>query len=397
MGSQPRGPIAPPGAHPASPSSPYYSPQGYPPYDPYAAQQPGYGQAQPGYGPPPSATQAGGLGATGYPGNYQGGIAQPEQSYGNRQRQRLLIGAGVVTVMVVLCVLGVIVVALLAGGGGNGEGEAVVPPTPPRIADPGSILYSASNNNQLDIFLADVNGRNQRRLTTSSANEAGAVFSPNGRLIAFHSYSGASGPADIWVMNADGTSPRRLTSSPGDERNPVWSPDSTQLAYQNNEGGDYDIWIIPVEGEGQARNLTNSSANDEAPAWSLYNTLAFQSDQLGTSQIFLISSTGGNRRQITNTLTDAEAPAWTPDAARLVFTLQSPQGSRLAVVNPDGGGFQDIFANSANDRNGRWLNGSTLVFTGGPANAPTVYLADFRLGQITQLVNGGFQPDGRPR
>ena len=36
---------------------------------------------------------------------------------------------------------------------------------------------------------------------------------------------------DIWVADADGRNPRRLTSHPGEERNPYFSPDGKHIGF----------------------------------------------------------------------------------------------------------------------------------------------------------------------
>jgi Tol biopolymer transport system component len=55
-----------------------------------------------------------------------------------------------------------------------------------------------------------------RRFGTSGRDPLGALYSPNGRLIAMTiAPSPKSDDADVWVMRADGTHLRRLTHTPG--------------------------------------------------------------------------------------------------------------------------------------------------------------------------------------
>src|SRR5471032_1028830 len=72
--------------------------------------------------------------------------------------------------------------------------------------------------------------------------------------------------ADIWVVDADpstgsgqvGGEPRQLTSSPKHDRHPRWSPDGKWIAFESARDGDFQIWLLPVEG-GEARKLTSIS------------------------------------------------------------------------------------------------------------------------------------------
>jgi tricorn protease len=60
---------------------------------------------------------------------------------------------------------------------------------------------------------------------------------------------------DLWVANADGSQPRRLTVSEGVESNPVFSPDGKTIAFSAQYDGNVDVYTIPVEG-GIPKRLT---------------------------------------------------------------------------------------------------------------------------------------------
>src|SRR5436190_7918205 len=60
---------------------------------------------------------------------------------------------------------------------------------------------------------------------------------------------------DLWVADIDGKNPRRLTSDTGVESHPVFSPDGTIIAFSAQYDGNTDVYTIPVEG-GQPTRLT---------------------------------------------------------------------------------------------------------------------------------------------
>ena len=53
---------------------------------------------------------------------------------------------------------------------------------------------------------------------------------------------------DLWIANADGTQPRRLTVDEGIESNPFFSPDGKLIAFNAQYDGNTDVYTIPVEG-----------------------------------------------------------------------------------------------------------------------------------------------------
>jgi tricorn protease len=71
---------------------------------------------------------------------------------------------------------------------------------------------------------------------------------------------------DIWVANADGSNTRRLTAHIARETNPRFSPDGRWIAFSSNRFGNYDVFIVPVTG-GEPTQLTWHNANDEVQYW----------------------------------------------------------------------------------------------------------------------------------
>jgi tricorn protease len=60
---------------------------------------------------------------------------------------------------------------------------------------------------------------------------------------------------DLWVANLDGSQPRRLTVDGGIESNPVFSPDGKWIAFSAQYDGNTDVFLVPSEG-GIPKRLT---------------------------------------------------------------------------------------------------------------------------------------------
>ncbi len=76
-----------------------------------------------------------------------------------------------------------------------------------------------------------------------------------GTKIAFN-YQG-----DIWTANVNGSNIKRLTIHEGYDTKPLWSKDGKIIVFQSNRFGNYDIFSIPANG-GVSKRLTYHSAND---------------------------------------------------------------------------------------------------------------------------------------
>lgn len=94
-----------------------------------------------------------------------------------------------------------------------------------------------------EVFVAKVDGSNEKNVTNNAAFDGWPVWSPDGKSIAFASNrSGPANHAQIYVVNPDGTGLRRISSLPGSYAQPSWSADGTKIyAYNNVEIGD-DEW-----------------------------------------------------------------------------------------------------------------------------------------------------------
>ena len=101
-----------------------------------------------------------------------------------------------------------------------------------------SLVFTSDRDGNLELYTITSDGRSEQNVTNSQRDEYSPRVSPNGRLVAFQSGSGAD--VAIEVMGLDGSDRTRLTTGPGLNRSHRWSPDSTRLAYVVEvEGADF--------------------------------------------------------------------------------------------------------------------------------------------------------------
>ncbi len=66
---------------------------------------------------------------------------------------------------------------------------------------------------------------------------------------------------DLWVANRDGSNPKRLTIDEGVESSPIFSPDGSMIAFNAEYDGNSDVFIVPTAG-GVPKRLTWHPYND---------------------------------------------------------------------------------------------------------------------------------------
>jgi len=183
--------------------------------------------------------------------------------------------------------------------------------TPAWSPDGSRIAFASSRDgSSTEIYVADWNGKNLRRLTMGKSTNNSPVWNPKtGREIAF--VSDRSGSSQIYVMDADGTNVRRLLEEGGHADEPSWSPDGERIAFtwQRSKTSNYDIYIHELA-TGKNIQITHDSGDNERPTWAPDGRhLAFESSRSGSRQIFAMILDGTAVRQITTTGKNT-APAW---------------------------------------------------------------------------------------
>ncbi len=101
-----------------------------------------------------------------------------------------------------------------------------------------------------DLWLANLDGSNVKRLTSDVGEESSPVFSPDGKLIAFNGQY--EGNTDVYVMPVDGGVPKRLTYHPGTDLVQAFSPDGKSVLFTSARAvftGRYrQLFTVPVDG-----------------------------------------------------------------------------------------------------------------------------------------------------
>ncbi|HEY8792342.1 MAG TPA: DPP IV N-terminal domain-containing protein, partial [Gaiellaceae bacterium] len=118
---------------------------------------------------------------------------------------------------------------------------AAAPATSSPVGRAGNgMIAFTSELRSSEVYMADANGGNVRRLTDDLGQSRWPALSPDGSKIAFASKRG--GWWDIYVMNIDGSGIRQLTHDPGFDGYPDWSPDGSKLAF--SVFGGYTIHVF---------------------------------------------------------------------------------------------------------------------------------------------------------
>ena len=193
--------------------------------------------------------------------------------------------------------------------------EQAAASSPSWSPDGQSIVFDMDAAGNYDIYVQRMGDSAPRRLTMNSARDSDPAWSPDGEHIAFVS-DREDDDLEIYVMDVQGGNMIRLTHHAGWDFAPVWSPDGRQIAYECADGseGDIEICVMDADGSNQ-RVLTNNAVKDRQPAWSPDGRhIAFCRERAGGSvwDIWVMDADGANQRVWVQDDYSNTHPAWKP-------------------------------------------------------------------------------------
>ncbi len=111
----------------------------------------------------------------------------------------------------------------------------------------GELVYTGTPNRTIDIWRANADGSEKRKLTSDQGINISPIVSPDGRYIVFVSFRSQSN--DIWRMDIDGGNAVALTDTPEQEGRPAFTPDGEWIVYQReNADKKTTIWKVSIDG-----------------------------------------------------------------------------------------------------------------------------------------------------
>ncbi len=196
------------------------------------------------------------------------------------------------------------------------HGASPKPPPPPDM----SRGYVWAIYPGYDLWTANLDGSDLRRLTDSPGYDAEAVVSPDGKRIVFTSTR--DGDLDLYTMDIDGTGVRRVTDELGYDGGAFFSPDGKRIVYRA---------LHPKEPKDVEDYRTNLAANLFRPV---------------SLELYTCDADGKGRTQVTTNGKANFGPFFHPDGRRIIFSsnMDDPKGREfdLYIVNADGSSLERV-------------------------------------------------------
>jgi Tol biopolymer transport system component len=212
----------------------------------------------------------------------------------------------------------------------------------------------------ISIHLMDPDGRNVRRISVPLGPahlDWEATWSPRDDAIAFTSARMGHDRMGIYLVDVDGGPERRLTGTNTWSRRANWRPIGDTMAYQSSSTGSMDIHIMDGQG-GDLGQLTDRPRHDGAPSWHpRTKAIAFESwgENDDNVDIHTMDADGSDEQRLTTHPTDDRKPSWSPDGTQILFESHRDGVMGLYIMNRDGRIVRKVTDDRLLGRPGAWL------------------------------------------
>jgi TolB protein len=239
-----------------------------------------------------------------------------------------------------------------------------------------------------EIYAADYDGANQRRLTGDFDLALSPSLSPDRRGVAYTSYR--RGYQDLFIVRPNDHRVESPTAGRGKNWLPSWSPDGSRIAFTSNRGGNAEIYVMKPDGS-DTRRVTQHYAIDSTPAWSPDGQrIAFTSDRTGRPQIWVSGADGSNPTQFTDEKY-CDRPTWSvPPFNEIAYVSRTRTGFDIVVKDVVSGERRQLTAGRGNESPVFSPNGRHLAFTSRRSGSEQIWVVSrdgARFRQVTHIGN----------
>jgi dipeptidyl aminopeptidase/acylaminoacyl peptidase len=183
-------------------------------------------------------------------------------------------------------------------------------------------------------------------------------------------------PSQLWIQAFDGSAKRQLISTAYSHRGAAVSPDGRWVAFLADAKLRADS-VVEHERDSLAV-LPYDAKRDEAPR--------------NDTDIFVMSSDGGEPRRVARWMGSESDLTWSPDSRRIAFVGRPTRTSsaRVYLVDASGGTPESVLANSFHyEPSGiEWLADGTLEFWADVGGSSGLFRLDPATKQPSQLLGG---------
>lgn len=207
---------------------------------------------------------------------------------------------------------------------------------------------------------------------------------------------------DIWVADKDGKNPRRVTINPGVESHPIFSPDGSRIAFTGNYDGNTDVYTVSIHG-GEPQRITHHPTADILRGWIDNNSVYFTTTREFTyslgSRLYQKSIGDKSSKPLSMPQATQGSPSKDGRYWAYIKNTDPTERDRVAFKRYRGGGMPSIWifdtkthevdtipGGACNDVKPLWIN-EKVYFLSDREKVVNIYSYDIKSKQVEKLTN----------
>ncbi len=203
---------------------------------------------------------------------------------------------------------------------------------------------------------------------------------------------------EIWTVARTGGHAERLVAGEGQLSRPIFSPDGSRIAFTGRYDGNTDVYVVSSEG-GEPKRLTFHPGADEAVGWTPDGrSILFRSPRVvprDLDQLYLVAAAGGVPTLLP--LPSGEEGSFSPDGSQIAYSpinqwqpawkgYRGGQTARIWIARLSDSHVSPIPRPNSNDRNPMWVGGK-VYFLSDRDGPTTLFAYDPNDGSVTRIVD----------
>jgi len=197
------------------------------------------------------------------------------------------------------------------------------------------LYYTSYMSGNPFIYSHELQTRMRKVVAGFSGLNTGAALSPDGRRVAM--ILSKAGSPDLYVADADGGNLKRLTTTKEDESSPCWSPDGQTICFVSRMRGVAELYRIPAAGGSMEMVRTGIPGNLTEPDWSPDGKTIVFTAQTGGFVLGTVPAGGGAGTILlkpgSGEAIRGEDPFWAPNSRTVIFTRRVGDRRVLSLLD----------------------------------------------------------------
>ena len=209
------------------------------------------------------------------------------------------------------------------------------------------VVFASGSRSRKDIYMADIDGQNVKRLTNYRSICLSPSVSSNGKYLSYTSYK--EGRPNLYVFDLENNREIFVDREEGMKVGTSWMTNRAALAYSHTSGRYSTIYTFDVDRKDK-KSLMRNEGIYTSPSFSPDGTkIVFVSDKYGTPQIFVRDLASGDIKRLTYSGSYNSSPNFSPKGDLIVFVAKFEGSFEICTMNPDGSNQRVLTSGGIND------------------------------------------------